>query len=468
VRFRPFDQGSEAGRASERHRRVVLTAGSAAAAKAVSLAVSLISVPLTIRYLGLEQYGLWLAISSAISVFSFADLGIGNGLVNALSEAYGRGDRDAARRFVSGGAYLLLSVGLVILALFAAAYPWIPWARVFNVKSAAAMREAGPTVAALVVCFAANIPAGVVQRVQIAYQEGFASNLWQCAGSALGLLALLIAIHFHAGLPWLVLAMSGAPVLAALANSIAVFGWTHPWLRPRWRCVTRQATARVRNMGFLFLAQQLAMAIAFYSDNIVTAQVLGADAVPQYSVPFKLFSIPAIMLSFVLAPLWPAYAESRSRGEIAWLSRTFFRSLKWATTFSILAAIALILSAKPIVRVWAGPEIHPPASLLLGLAAWTIMAGAGSAIANLLNGLHIVRLQVIVGFSMALVNLPLSILLCRAIGVAGAIWGTVISYGLLALLPELICVPRILRRLRNDPQAPPGSQADAGSVQSTT
>lgn len=60
-----------------------------------------ISVPLTLRYLGTERYGLWMTISSVIAVLGFSDLGLNNGLLNGISQANGTNDRELARRYVS-------------------------------------------------------------------------------------------------------------------------------------------------------------------------------------------------------------------------------------------------------------------------------------------------------------------------------------------------------------------------------
>ena len=55
VRLRPFDTRSAKGRSDERHRRILLTASSALVAKAASGTVSLLTVPLTVSYLGAER-----------------------------------------------------------------------------------------------------------------------------------------------------------------------------------------------------------------------------------------------------------------------------------------------------------------------------------------------------------------------------------------------------------------------------
>jgi len=201
LRLTPFDVSTEAGRSKERYRRAILTVLASGVAKGAAVLTVLISVPLTVRYLGSERFGLWMTISSFTALLQFADLGMGNGLLNAVSDANGRGDVVVARRYVASGFYLLFGIAAILVAAFALAYPWIPWPHVFNVGSTAAIKEAGPAMVVLVVCLALNLPLGVVQRVQLAYQEGYVGNLWQAAGSLMTLTGVLLAIHFRGGLP---------------------------------------------------------------------------------------------------------------------------------------------------------------------------------------------------------------------------------------------------------------------------
>src|SRR5712692_3015487 len=89
---RPIDNLSSHARGRERYRRAATTAVATLAAKGVNMLVLLISVPLTVRYLGQERYGLWMSITSTLAVLNFADLGVGYGVGNAVAFAMGKSD----------------------------------------------------------------------------------------------------------------------------------------------------------------------------------------------------------------------------------------------------------------------------------------------------------------------------------------------------------------------------------------
>lgn len=443
--LRPFDTGTLQGRSQERHRRALLTTLASAAAKIVTILTSLVSIPLTLNYLGNERFGLWMTISSVIALLSFADLGIGNGLLNAISNADGKNDLTAIRRYISSAFVILSTIAIVVLTASFMAYPFISWAEFFNVKTVQAAQEAGPALAVFVVCFALNVPLGIVQRVQLGLQQGFLSNLWQSAGSVLGLMAILVAVYLRAGLPWLVLAMAGAPLLASLLNGAVFFGYKRPDLRPKLALASRAAATRVAHVGLLFLVLQIAVAVTSSSDNIIITKILGPADVAHYAVTAKMFSFITMAISMLVGPLWPAYSEAEARGDMGWIRNTLSRSIRITLLLAGIGSSVLFVVGPTLIELWVGPQINPPTMLITGLAIWTVMEATGVTLAMFLNGMHIVRTQVIVATVYAISCVTMKIILIKHMGISGVAWGAVITYALTTLIPYTLIVPNLFR-----------------------
>ena len=172
LRFKPFDISTPTGLTNERYRRAALTTVTSIVARGVGILTAFITVPLTLHYLGVERYGLWMTISSVIVMLGFADFGLGNGLINVIAHADGKNDRSAAQVAVSSVFFMLMGSAFLLLSIFLIIYTFIPWGGIFNVTSSLAMRESGPATAVFVMCFIVNLPIGIAQKVQIGYQEG--------------------------------------------------------------------------------------------------------------------------------------------------------------------------------------------------------------------------------------------------------------------------------------------------------
>lgn len=444
LRLTPYDTSTPEGRSKERYRRVALSAATSVGAKGVTLLTTLISVPLTVNYLGTERFGLWMTISSVITLLGFADLGIGNGLLNAISEANGKDDRELASKSVSSGFFILSGIGLLIFALFALSYPFVPWPRVFNVTSHLASQEAGPALAVFVACFALSIPLGIVQRVQLGYQEGYATNLWQSLGGLLGLGGVLLVIHFRGGLTWLVLAMAGAPVLSTALNWIIHFARVRPWLLPEWKGFQAGVAQRLLATGIVFLVLQVMTLVASATDNLVIAQTIGSPAVAGYAVVQRIFSVVLLSQTFV-TPLWPAFGEAMARSDHVWARRTLSRALLISLSISTALGLILLLLGQQIVSAWVGPELVPSVSLLLGYFLWTEIGTYGGVMSTFLNSGEFVGRQVVFFSAASITALVLKIILAHVWLVPGVVWASVIGFSLFYVPPSASLARRVLR-----------------------
>lgn len=447
LRLRPFDTTTLEGRSAERYRRIAWSTALSSVARFVGLATSFVSVPLVVGYLGSERYGMWLTMSSLVAALGPLDLGIGLGLLTVVSDAYGRDDREAARRAISTAAAMLTTIAALAVVVFGIAYFFIPWARVFNVATPTAISEAGPAVAVLFGAFALGLPLGIVGQVQLAHQSGYISSAWAIAGNVGSFIALVAIIVLHGSLPLLVLALTCVGLLAAALNGWFLFRRQRPWLMPRLRDVNLRAAKPLLRTGSFFVVLQLAGLAAYQLDNFVIAQIMGAGAVPEYAIPAKLFTLAPTFLSFALMPLWPAYRESMARGDGAWVRRTLRRSIILAALFNIPSSLVLVVAGPFLLHLWVGSAVHPTLLLLVGFGTWTIMNTLNGPFAMLLNGANVVGFQAVCSVLMAIANVTISILLVQRIGVSGAVYGSVISQGVLVMIPSIWYVRRLLRRL---------------------
>ncbi|MEO8005630.1 MAG: oligosaccharide flippase family protein [Betaproteobacteria bacterium] len=440
-----FDATTAQGRASERQRRAALSAATAAVAKILSVASILITVPLTLSYLGAERYGMWMVISSFTIMLSFADLGIGNGIVTAVANLHGKSDRVAIRNQISSALALLGGVG-VLIALVAVLV--VPHARsdvLFNVTTEQARAEAAPALSVFLLCLALALPTGIAQKVQMGLQKGFTANLWQCLGSLLGLAGVIATIQCGGGVPWLVAAVSGAPLIAAIANFFWFFLVVDRDLRPGPRHVTRAGIRRIAHVGLLFFALQIVVSVAFAADNLIIARVLGASAVATYAIPEKMFALITSVVMLAVTPLWPAYGEAIARGDNAWVRRALGRSIRFAMLAAALASAALVAFGGEITRLWVGTSISAPIVLLACLGIWKTIEAGGNALTVFLNGAGQLKLQLLFLLPMAISSILLKILLVKTLGLPGIAIGMATAYVLFVVIPWAFLLPRILR-----------------------
>ena len=441
-----FEAPNEAPNESRRRYRGILAAGLAGIfGKGANLLVSAATIPLTVRYLGSDGFGLWTAISSAIAMFFVFDVGIATTLTNLISQSYADNDKHSAATYFATALWLVLGISALLGAVGWILWPHMDWASLFHVQDPSLARETTRTVAAAFIVFLCALPAGLAPRVLGGYQQAHAANLFAAAGSILSLLAIIVVIGMHGSLPVLVAAYAASVPAAQVASLVWLCCFNKPWMKPWPSLFRRNLIGAIFHSGSQFFLIQIAGLVVLNSDNLVISHFLSPAQVTPYYVTWRMVSYITAVPVLIVPALWPAYAEANAKGDLAWIRTAYARS-RW-TTFVVLAAGSAILLAagQRIIRIWAGPAAVPSTALLSLMCVWMVIFAITLYQSCLMGATSRIARQAVYGPVAALVNLVLSIIWVKTLGSLGVLLATVVSYIVFVLAAQGWEVRRILR-----------------------
>jgi len=427
-----------------RYGRIFKAVWSGAAARLLASAVTLISLPLAVRYLGAERYGVWATITTTVIWINLLDLGIANTLTNHVSRAYALDDKTAAARYLTNALLLTAGVSAAVGAIFAAIFPRLNWAALFNAGPKVTTSELRLTIVAGAALMLLGLPANLGSKVLAGYQELHRNNFAVCAGAAASVVGLALGIVLHVSMPVLFVMSAGCLTFANLATLVVVV-WHKPWLLPRPALIGRCAIKELLRSGSAFFLIQVAAVVVFSSDNLIVSHYLGAAEVTPYSVTWKLVGLAAVLQSLMFPALWPAYTEAYVKRDYTWIRRTFALTMRGTVALNLVCVGVLAIFGRSLIRVWAGPTAVPAESLLLAMGLWAVINGFMSVESCLLAALNRTREQAVLSIIAAGLNIALSIALVRHIGSLGVIGGTVLSYLLVLVVPQSLLVRKLLK-----------------------
>jgi len=443
-----------------RYRRIVSAVVSGGAARVLSSLLTLISLPLAVRYLGAERYGVWATVVSVAVWVNLLDLGIAYSLTNVISQAYARQDRPAAGRGFTNALAVTLAAAALTGCVFFLLWQRVNWTAVFN-ASPALRSEVRVTVLVAAALMLGGLPLNLAGKVFAGYQELHIYNQTIALGAVCSLAGLAVGVWLRVPMPILFLLSYGSLTAVSGATMLWLVLWHKPWLRPRPQFFDRGTTVALLSTGWSFLLIHAAAIVVFSTDNIIVSHYLGAAQVTPYSITWRIVGLGAVLQALVFPALWPAYAEAQARGDVAWIRRTFSMVMRVTIALNLAWAAAIVVFGRLAIRLWAGPAGVPPRPLLLAMAVWSVIAGFATAQSCLLGALNRTRVQAIASTLAAMVNLALSIFLVTRMGSLGVILGTIISYIVVLLVPQSIVVVQALRDLTpNDLDAASGIAAE--------
>ena len=426
-RFSSFDKTTASGREDERYRLAMFASIANILSRSFSMLVMILSVSLTLDYLGAERFGIWMTIASLVGALSFLDLGIGNSLTNSVAEAATKLDKKILRSAISGGMMLLLLVAIFVAIILNCIYFLFPWNDIFKSQWATDGTEISNAIYVFIWLFSFLTFTTGAQRVFYGLQRGYEAHIAAIIGSICSLTGLYFFSQMKAPIPYLLISMMGGTILAnaLLIGMLLLRGLLV--LADMPRNLILEAKKIIRPSGLFFLLQIGTMA-AWGADNLIVSSTLGATSVAIFSITQRLFLISSQPIGIVNASLWPAFADASSSGDKDFIRKTLFRSLSFTFIFSFLLLTLVLLTSDYLIDKWTSGTIVVPFAFLVVYAAWSLIESFANSFAMFMNGCGIMRPQIFGLVTLVLISIPLKFVLIDSFGLIGMQLGFLIFF----------------------------------------
>lgn len=430
--FEKNDLSTEYGRGREREKRIALSALLAAVAKVFNTAIPLITLKITISYLGTELYGLWATITSFFALFAFADLGLGNGLQTELSRATGKDDVAQCRTLISSAYLVLTIVPVLLLVLLLCVYPFLDWGHIMGAESEEAIALTGPFVLALFSSKMLSVPASLVQRIHNSLQEGYIASIWSCISSVFSLATIFLYWKLDLGKTGMMWASSYIIVLVYLMNTFYFFFVTNKEYRPSFKAIDKKTAMQLFSTGALFLALHILTSISLSLDNYIVAKTVGLTETASYSVAYRVALFIGIISTMLSTPLWAANGEALERGDFNWVKSRTRKMTILSFWGAVGCSILLILLANPVLS-WLGKDLYVPWFILAGMCVTQILIATTNPAFMVLNAGRKIAVQIVMYAIYAAVSLVCKYYFGRMYGAVAVSWGGAITYGIIII-----------------------------------
>jgi len=427
LRLTPFDTSSETGRTDERYRLAILSMSASVMSRGISMLVMILTVSLTLPYLGAERFGIWMTIASFVGILTFLDLGIGNALTNKVAQVATKNSPEALRQTISGGLGFLFILSTIIGAILFSITHILPWQQLIKVKDSTLNFEVKNTVAAFAILFGLNLFTNGIQRVFYGLQRAFEAHIVSIFGSLFSLLILWFATKNEAGILYLLAATLGSQSLVNLGLLIILVKrklFTIDYFLKN----TKNEAQHLIHTGGLFFLLQIGTMVAWGADSLIISSTLGVAQVAAFSIVQRIFQFISQPLNIFNAPLWGAYADANARGEKEFIRKTLKKSLLLTGIGSIVGVVTLILGSEQIVKFWTKESIQISAYLFMAFGLWVVIDSISSCFAMFLNGCNLVLPQVISFCILSVVGIPLKLWLVSHYGIEYMLVGFVLAY----------------------------------------
>ena len=331
---------------------------------AIPLAASLITVPIYLRVIGLERYGLLAICWVVLGYMEVFEFGLGTATAQRIALLKDSG-REIRSETVWGSLVLSLVLGTAGALLLMVLAPLVLHVAMSQ-KSTFAQEVADSVIwlsllVPLTACY--SVLSGALQG----REEFLRLNLINGSGGAmLAVMPLLGAVFFGPQLPVLIIALLLVR-LTGVAISLIVCRNAVPLGSPQFPSL--ELLKPLLNFGGWVTGESLLAPVLLSAEKIAIGWLKTATAVSLYMIPFNILSRLLMLPQSLAAALIPRFA-SISPAEADQTTRDALRNLELlATPLALIAMLVL----KPFLIVWIGPPLAAactPVGIVLIAGFW--------------------------------------------------------------------------------------------------
>ncbi len=406
-----------------------------------TMVVGLFASPWLEHWLGKEAFGAYRVLLSGYAYLTLLEFGLGGGLSPMLARALGQGDDAGMRQTLAAGTRAYFRVALLTIAVGLLLVPVIPWfatgvgsSTAFDLRRGWALGLVGYVVLGL-------LPFRMLVEAR---QEGYRLNLLLTAQSLLVTTTALLAARAAWGITGQALAMALGAWAFSLVLTAGEWRRAPGLVRSLWSSrPTSETRQALWALSIPTLVITLCGRVSLMSDDLIVGGVLGAELVTTLFFTQRLAALAQTLLQGIGSATWAALAELHARGEHEIFRR---RLVELTGLVSVIAATGLapvVAYNRHFFALWVGRSLAYGGDAVIAIAALNALLFAQTTLWSWCFGAtgHVRR---IVGQSVAwaAVNLLVSLVLTRFVGIVGPLLGTTVSYAAISLW----YLPRALQR----------------------
>jgi O-antigen/teichoic acid export membrane protein len=385
-----------------------------------SMLIAFFLSPFVVHHLGDSGYGIWVLLISLTGYLGLLDLGVRSAVTRYLAKFHAEGNHEEAGRTASSALQVFTGAGvLAVLISIGVAWSALDYFHIppaYQTTAKIVLPLAGLSVAI-------SLIGGVFGGILAGLHRFDLVNAIQIGGNGLRALATIIALKTGGGLA----ALAVIQLIFALVG-IAASYWLsfrlYPQLHLRWTRFDASSLRMIFSFSFYAFVLQITSYLILYSDSVVIAAFLPVAFVTFFSISGNLIQNARALISGISQTMTPLASKLDAEGNLKELQRVTLKGASYSTTLILPIALTFLIRGKTFIGLWMGHEYAEPSGQVLWALSLTLIPAGLQVVWAVLFGIGKHKALVPVSLIEGCLNLGLSIVLVRKIGIVGVAWGT--------------------------------------------
>ena len=348
--------------------------------KALPLLAGLVSIPIIIKGLGVDGFGLLSIAWMVVGYFSLFDMGLGQSLTKLVSERIARGENEQIGLLARTAQVMLLALGLAGGAVAAVSVPWLTEYLKIPVHL---QQEALQTLYILSISIPFVVNTSGLRGVLAAYQRFDLINVIQVFLGLWIFLSPLVVLHFSNRLSVVVFVLVLGRLVALCAYVVSCSRVT-----PIFHDFTasRSAIKPILSLGGWMTVSNIIGPIMQYMDRFFIGAWISMSAVAYYTTCYEVVTKLSIFPQALMGVLFPAFSYALVQKR-AYAAQLVGRAINYLFLLIFPPVIFIVVFAHEGLTWWLGTKFADQGTLVMQWLAIGILLNTPAHIAfSLIQG----------------------------------------------------------------------------------
>ena len=404
----------------------------------VNVVIAFFLSPFVVHTLGNTGYGIWILVGSLTGYLGLLDLGIRPAIVRYVSKYKALNDEESINQVINTSLLIFTLAGLLaLLVSLVLAY--------FSVDIFKVTEDFHAELRLVLVLVGLNValgfPFGVFNAFLNAWQRFDLNNAIIISAYLLraGLIVLFLKLGYGlSALALITLSTSLVEYVLKVRYCFKVF----PALRIKLSLVNKKMLKTIFQFSLFSFIMGVSTLLAYYSDSIVIGYFLSAAAITFFAIAANLIEYLKQLVNTVSVTLTPVASTFDALGDLNRMKDLLLVGTKYLFVIILPIGYTYIIMGRTFIHLWMGESYGPTSSMVLLILTFSYFGFLSQFIStSIFYGMSKHRLLSLSCLGMSILNLILSIILVKPLGVYGVALGTAIPlvfYGTL-FVPTYIC-----------------------------
>lgn len=392
--------------------------------KFVQILLNLIAIPVLIKNVGAEGFGIILFANVLVGYFSILDLGISQGLTKFVAEYRAKKNFEMLKSIINTSLFFYFFIGLFV-AFSITLIVLFDGLELFNISEDSYHVAKNIFLLAGVLALFAW-PKIAMEGAFRGIQKFSILNLTIGIGRVLSVSLAIVLALFGAPLEYIFLAFN--------LDKLILFFWQYKLLAKHmdyWKFEISTVSMHTFKMIFAFsgwiMLGQIAVMLEYQSDQFILASMVSVSAITTYTIVFFLFQLIQQVSGLAASAVMPAVAETKARSDHDTVDFFVLYGSKYHNVLFVPLVIVCYYMAEPFIRLWVGDKYLEYIWLVQASVLFQLFWQSNAFLGQVYTGIGKSKKTGFIAIFSGVLNVFLSIVFVNYYGLPGVIFGTLLA-----------------------------------------